>query len=104
MVALTLLDGTTIQLPTKPRRGHGERSGASDEAAAPASSGPRSLTSMTTVELVQALTAVANGADAAQVFGGKVPLEAICAALLRLLLRKGLIADWEVVEELRRKG
>jgi hypothetical protein len=58
---------------------------------------------MTARDLIKALGAVADGADAREVFGDRVPVEAICAAILSLLLRKGLVADWEFVEEIRRK-
>ena len=58
---------------------------------------------MTARDLIKALRAVSEGADAREVFGERVPLEAICAALLSILLRKGLLADWEFVEELRKK-
>jgi type IV pilus assembly protein PilB len=94
MVALTLLDGTTIQLPARKRR----REGAERDDHV----GPQSLANMTTGDLIKALAAVAEGADAREIFGDKVPLEAIIAALLSLLLKKGAIADWEYVEELRK--
>ena len=57
---------------------------------------------MTARDLIRALRAVAQGADASEALGEKVPLEAICAAVLSLLLKKGLLADWEFVEELRK--
>ena len=96
MVALTLLDGTTIQLPAKPRRRQQE----SDPAP---SSTPHVLGDMTARDLIKALHAVADGADAREIFGERVPIEAICAAILALLLRKGLLADWEFVEEIRKR-
>jgi type IV pilus assembly protein PilB len=89
MVALTLLDGTTISLPAKPRSAAPEPS-----ATTPAA--------MTARDLIRALRAVAQGADASEILGERVPLEAICAALLSLLLKKGLLADWEFVDELRK--
>jgi len=90
MVALTLLDGTTIRLPAKKK-------------AAPVEE-PRPATpdAMTARDLIRALRAVAQGADASEALGEKVPIEAICAALLSLLLKKGLLADWEFVDELRK--
>jgi type IV pilus assembly protein PilB len=90
MVALTLLDGTTIRLPAKPK-------GAEQ---APAASIPPGA--MTARDLIHALRAVSQGADATEILGEKVPLEAICAALLSILLKKGLMADWEFVDELRK--
>jgi type IV pilus assembly protein PilB len=95
MVALTLLDGTTIKLPAKPRRQREEESARSP--------GPYVIGEMTARDLIKALHAVAEGADAGEVFGDRVPVEAICAAILSLLLKKGLVADWEFVEEIRRK-
>jgi type IV pilus assembly protein PilB len=96
MVALTLLDGTTIQLPAKPRRRR-------DEADADSPASPKFLANMTARDLIKALGAVAEGGDAREVFGERVPIEAICATLLSLLLRKGVIADWEFVEELKKR-
>jgi type IV pilus assembly protein PilB len=90
MVALTLLDGTTIRLPAKPNANDKQPA----TVAAPGA--------MTARDLIQALRAVSQGADATEILGEKVPLEAICAALLSLLLKKGLLADWEFVDELRK--
>ncbi len=89
MVALTLLDGTTISLPAKPRSATPEPEATTQAA-------------MTARDLIRALRAVAQGADASEILGEKVPIEAICAALLSLLLKKGLLADWEFVDELRK--
>jgi type IV pilus assembly protein PilB len=89
MVALTLLDGTTISLPAKPKTSHPE----------PVTGPPGAMTAR---DLIRALRAVSQGADATEILGEKVPLEAICAALLSLLLKKGLLADWEFVDELRK--
>jgi type IV pilus assembly protein PilB len=90
MIALTLLDGTTIRLPAKKRQ---------EPALEPAPAEPDAMTAR---DLIRALRAVAQGADATEILGEKVPIEAICAALLSLLLKKGLLADWEFVEELRK--
>jgi type IV pilus assembly protein PilB len=85
MVNLTLLDGTTISLPSKKK-----------EKASRASEG------LTARDFVTALRASASGADASEVLGDHVRWEPVVAALLSILLRKGLIADWEFVEELRK--
>lgn len=85
-LALTLLDGTTIQLPARPNR---------KEAFA-------SREGLTAGDFVKALRAAAHGADASGVLGEKPQWEPVVAALLSILLRKGLIADWEFVEELRK--
>jgi type IV pilus assembly protein PilB len=82
MVNLTLLDGTTITLPSKKKK---EK--------------PEGLTAR---DFVTALRASASGADASEVLGENIRWEPVVAALLSILLRKGLIADWEFVEELRK--
>ncbi len=95
MVALTLLDGTTLNLPARsssipppPKR----------EGSIPGVGGLSDQ--LTARDLVSALRAVAHGADASEVLG-ETDWEAMFAALLSLLLKKNLIADWEFVEELR---
>ena len=88
MVALTLLDGTTIRLPAK---GKGE--GPVDQGQAPESN-------LTARDLVAALRAAAHGADASEVLGEDAKWERLFAALLSVLLKKHLISDWEFVEEL----
>lgn len=100
-IALTFLDGTTISLPApKPRR--------SDPApvAEPAPDGePESAeheTQLTARDLVAALRAVAQGAEASEVLGEHPRWEKMFAALLSVLLRKHLIADWEFVEEFKK--
>jgi type IV pilus assembly protein PilB len=85
MVNLTLLDGTTISLPAKKKKND--------------SGPPEKLTAR---DFVSALRATAHGADASEILGDNVKWEPIVAAMLSILLRKGLIADWEFVEELRK--
>lgn len=86
MVSLTLLDGTTIQLPSARKK---------QEVFA-------SENGLTARDFISALRATAHGADATEVLGDNVKWEPVVAALLSILLRKGLIADWEFVEELRK--
>jgi len=86
VLALTLLDGTTINLPSRPTP--------NDE--------PESSDHITARDYVSALRAVAHGADAVEILGDKPQWEPVVAALLSILLRKGLIADWEFVDELRK--
>lgn len=88
MVEVTLLDGTTIQLPA--RRGRAPSQPASSE------------TELTARDLVSALRAVAHGADAQEILGEAPRWEPIVATLLSLMLRKGLVADWEFLEEYRK--
>ena len=82
MLSLTLLDGTTISLPAKKNAGGAD--------------------GLTARDFVSALRATAHGADATEILGEKPQWEPVVAALLSILLRKGLIADWEFIEELRK--
>ena len=90
MIALTLLDGTTIQLPAKGRRRPRSPSETNE------------VDPLTARDLVSALRAVSHGADATEILGEQAKWEPIVAALLSIMLRKGLIADWEFVEEFRK--
>ena len=82
MLSLTLLDGTTVNLPSSK-----------------SAKGPEGLTAR---DFVSALRATAHGADATEILGEQPQWEPVVAALLSILLRKGLIADWEFIEELRK--
>jgi len=62
--------------------------------------GASAIEPLTARDLVSALRAVAHGADASEVLGN-TDWQAMFEALLSLLLKKNLIADWEYVEELR---
>jgi type IV pilus assembly protein PilB len=82
MITMTLLDGTVVSLPV----------GGKKAAEEPADE------SLTTRDLIAALVARAEGKDVSAILPeGK--WEPIFAALLAILLRKGLMADWEFVEE-----
>jgi len=90
MVTLTLLDGTQINLPAKaplPKDSDKPPHAAGNE--------------LTARDLVAALRAVSHGADASEILGDEVRWEALFAALLSLLMKKHLIADWEFVDEYR---
>jgi type IV pilus assembly protein PilB len=95
-VSMTLLDGTRISIPAPvPRKrsaGGGEESPERGEA----------KDQLTARDLVSALRAVAHGVDASDILGTEPRWEAMFSALLSILLRKGLIADWEFVEEFRK--
>jgi type IV pilus assembly protein PilB len=95
MIALTLLDGTTIRLPAKPKPVVPEAEGRAPPPEAP----PEQLTAR---DLIVALRAAARGADATAVLGENARWEAMFAAVLSVLLKKHLIADWEFVEELKK--
>jgi type IV pilus assembly protein PilB len=91
MMSLTLLDGTTVMLPAPPRKAHPSRPNIEEFS-----------DQLTGRDLVSALRAVAHGADASEILGGEPRWEAMFSALLSVLLRKGLIADWEFIEEFRK--
>jgi len=93
MVNLTLLDGTTLNLPAR------QSSVPKREGSIPPSAGGLS-DQLTARDLVSALRAHAHGADATEILGS-TDWQAMFAALLSLMLKKNLIADWEFVEELR---
>ncbi len=102
MVTLTLLDGTKVNLParepaTEPRAPRRSRCRPLQRAVRR----PRTTHSPAR-DLVAALRAVAHGADATEILGNEVYWEAMFAALLSLLLKKQLIADWEFVEEYKK--
>lgn len=83
-VTLTLLDGTSVRLPA-PTQKETQETESSEHA-------------LTTRDLVSALVARSQGKDVSAVLtDGR--WEPLFAALLSLLMRKGLIADWEFVEE-----
>ena len=106
MVALTLLDGTTLNLPARQSQPGPPPAGAT--AAAGSTPPPKReptrpgsiAETLTSRDLVSALRAVHHGADASEILG-ETDWQALFAALLSLLLKKNLIADWEFVEELR---
>lgn len=92
MVALTLLDGTTLQLPARDKN---------RRTSIPPSAGGMAE-GLTARDLISALRAVSHGADASEILGDEPQWEPIIAALLSLLLKKGVIADWDFIEEYRK--
>jgi type IV pilus assembly protein PilB len=89
MVTLTLLDGTRVNLPARDSK---------PPAGDPVDEGG----ALTARDLIAALRAVTHGADASEILGDKARWEPLFAALLELLLKKHLIADWEFVEEFKK--
>lgn len=78
-VSLTLLDGTKILFPSVPKQ---------DEEG------------ITARDLVSALRARAHGADASEILGSDPKWEGFVSAIVTILLRKGLMTDKELVDEL----
>jgi hypothetical protein len=103
MISLTLLDGTTISVPA-PGGGAKPKAEAEEQPSEqPAVSEPPAVSDQLTArDLVSALRAVAHGADASEILGTEPRWEAMFSTLLSILLRKGLIADWEFIEEFRK--
>jgi hypothetical protein len=98
MISLTLLDGTYIQIPAP-----GSKPSPTDaNAKSDAPTIEVVSDQLTARDLVSALRAVSHGVDASEILGTEPKWEALFAALLSLLLRKGLIADWEFIEEFRK--
>ncbi|MDI1449477.1 hypothetical protein [Polyangium sp. 6x1] len=109
MIALTLLDGTTISLPAPRKQKQRVPTLAQPAGVPPEEELPPSTlgaeddrAGLTARDLVAALRAVCHGADAKEILGPNLRWEAIAAALLSVLLRKGLVADWEFVDELKK--
>ncbi|HEY2407366.1 MAG TPA: hypothetical protein VGI10_15250 [Polyangiaceae bacterium] len=94
MVTLTLLDGTKVNLPALSRQ--------KNAPARAKSIPPAEGAALTAGDLVAALRAVSHGADASEILGDQVHWQALFAALLSLLLKKHLIADWEFVDEYKK--
>ncbi len=100
MISLTLLDGTSISIPAPGAKQPSPTEGG----AKPSASAPEVTVSdqLTARDLVSALRAVSHGVDASEILGTEPRWEALFSALLSILLKKGLIADWEFIEEFRK--
>jgi hypothetical protein len=100
MVTLTLLDGTQVNLPAREAapRADAPKADSGPKAGGPAPEGNE----LTARDLIAALRAVSHGADATEILGNDVQWQALFSALLSLLLKKHLIADWEFVEEYKK--
>jgi type IV pilus assembly protein PilB len=99
MVTLTLLDGTKVNLPARSSRPpRGGKTLLKATGRDPDETGG----ALTARDMVAALRAVTHGADASEILGDKARWEPLFAALLEVLLKKHLIADWEFVEEFRK--
>lgn len=87
LMAMTLLDGTKVTIPARRR----------SERNLPAI--PRNWT---TGDLITALRTVAEGKSVRETLGEEPRWELLFGTLLALMIRKGVIADWEFVDELRK--
>ena len=102
MVTLTLLDGTKVNLPAKPTAAKKPRLPSDPPATETKPTPSAAGEGLTARDLSAALRAVAHGADASEILGENVRWEALFSALLSLMLKKHLIADWEFVEEYKK--
>ena len=100
MISLTLLDGTRVNLPAKSAVPKKKRL-PSDPPVSEASENKAAET-LTARDLIAALRAASHGADASEILGENARWEAMFSALLSLLLKKHIIADWEFVEEYKK--
>jgi type IV pilus assembly protein PilB len=91
-LTLTLLDGTQVRLPSPTEK---KKAPPQEPPAAEEVEGERGLT---TRDLIHALMARAAGQNVSNVLPDDA-WEPLFAALLSLLMRKGLVADWEFVDE-----
>lgn len=93
---LTLLDGTTIKLPTAAvkKRPAGRRR------SEPSPGGGEE--SFSAADLLAALRAASHGVDSTDMLGETLRWEKVMAAVLTLLLRKHLILERELLEELKK--
>jgi hypothetical protein len=89
MVTLTLLDGTQMNVPVRGRHAP------SAEVVKP------EIAERTAHDLIAVLRA-AQGADPAQSLGSDVHWEALFNVLLRVLVRKNLITESDLLEELKK--
>jgi hypothetical protein len=124
LMSLTLLDGTKLALPvrrlaskrrppvTLAEEAKGEKQSAETPAPSRPSGAPARLSQppaeivpqveFTARDVVAALRAAAHGVDPTDILGVEPKWQAILAALLSLMLRKGLIDEKEFVEELKK--
>lgn len=128
LMSLTLLDGTRLALPVrrlkKPTEAAEEpaarppSSPPPSERSAPVSSAPRSSrpphrvshppaeikpeVTYSARDLIAALRASAHGVDATELIGQQPKWEAILAALVALMLRRGLLDEQELIDEINK--
>lgn len=110
MLSLTLLDGTTLALPVRP--GQDKRRQESLVGSLKEQTGEvpgevvdedlRGSDRLTVGDILSALRAAAHGADSSETLGRHARWEAMAAAMLAILIRKGVITEEELLEELRR--
>ncbi|MET0593667.1 MAG: hypothetical protein ABW133_13270 [Polyangiaceae bacterium] len=96
---LTLLDGTTIKLPTVGGAAATKKRAAGRRRSEPSPGGEESFSA---ADLLAALRAASHGVDSTDMLGESLRWEKVIAAVLTLLLRKHLILERELLEELKK--
>jgi type IV pilus assembly protein PilB len=91
MVTLMLLDGSQVTLPARRPRLR--------NVSEPPQSAADNLTAR---DILQALRAKLHGQDPSEVLGDHGRWEALFSALISVLLKKHLVADWEFIDALKR--
>jgi type IV pilus assembly protein PilB len=91
MVTLTLLDGSQVTLPAR-----------SPRLRTPTDPPQSDADNLTARDILQALRAKLHGQDASEILGDHGRWEALVSAIIAVLLKKHLIADWELIDELKR--
>ena len=89
MITLTLLDGTQVTVPAPAAGAHG--------------SGDAQPRRWTAHDLIAALNQSSGGGSLAEKLGEDVKWQNLFAALLSVLMKKHLVADWEFVEEYQKQ-
>ncbi len=91
MITMTLLDGSQVTLPARRPR-----------LRAPTDPPQSDADHLTAHDILQALRAKLHGQDASEVLGDHGRWEALVSAIISVLLKKHLVADWELTDELKR--
>jgi type IV pilus assembly protein PilB len=108
LMSLTLLDGTTLALPMPSRQAKRKESlvgSLTDTRPGPEEVVDEHLAGTDALQvrdILAALRAAAHGVDASEALGRHAKWEAMLAVVLAILIRKGVITEDELLEEMRK--
>jgi hypothetical protein len=108
LMSLTLLDGTTLALPMPSRQSKRKESlvgSLTDTRPGPEEVVDEHLAGTDALQvrdILAALRAAAHGVDASEALGRHAKWEAMLAVVLAILIRKGVITEDELLEEMRK--
>ncbi len=108
LMSLTLLDGTTLALPLPSRQAKRKESlvgSLTDKRPGPEEVVDEHLAGADALQvrdILAALRAAAHGVDASEALGRHAKWEAMLAVVLAILIRKGIITEEELLEEMRK--